>query len=91
VKLRKAGEQEWTEVPLTHGKSENARGVGAADMAQAILDGRAHRASGELAYHVLEAMFGILDASANHAHYEMASTCARPEPFPAGLSEGRVG
>src|SRR5690606_3693353 len=49
VQLSKAGSREWVDVPLTHGYTENARGVGAADMAKAIRTGRAHRASGALA------------------------------------------
>ena len=40
--------------------NENTRGIGPADMAYAIRAGRAHRASGELAYHVLEAMWASM-------------------------------
>jgi len=89
VKMKRVGE-DWAEIPPTHGKNDNARGVGAADMAQAILSGRAHRASGELAYHVLDAMFGILDASSRGVHYPMQSTCRKPDPFPAGLTESEL-
>ena len=87
VRVWRAGAKEWSEIPLTHGKTENARGVGAADMAKAIRAGREHRASGELAYHVLEAMFGIHDASAQGAHYAMKSTCRKPAPLPLGLAD----
>jgi predicted dehydrogenase len=58
VKLLKPGKS-WEEIPLTHTYTQNSRGLGAADMAQAILSGREHRASGELAYHVLEAMLSF--------------------------------
>jgi predicted dehydrogenase len=81
VLLRKLGESDFSEVPLTHGYAENSRGIGAADMAEAIRTGRAHRASGELAFHVLEAMHGFHDASAGGKHYEMASRCAKPAPL----------
>ncbi len=91
VRVRRFDSEEWSDIPLTHGKSENARGVGAADMAKAILTGRSHRASGEMAYHVLEAMFGILDASEQGAHYAMQSTCQRPAPFPLGLMDHSLG
>ena len=47
VKLRKAGEESWTEVPLTHGYDNNSRGVGLADLAVAIKSGRPQRASGD--------------------------------------------
>lgn len=87
VKVRRAGAEGWSEVPLTHGKAENARGVGAADMAKAILTGRKHRASGALAYHVLETMHGFHDASEQGKHYVMQSTCEKPAPLPHGLAD----
>ncbi|MBB6638211.1 Gfo/Idh/MocA family protein [Cohnella thailandensis] len=87
IRLRKAGEREWTDIPLTHGSAENARGIGAADMAKAIRDGRPHRANGALAYHVLEAMEGFHAASGSGTHYAMKSSCERPAPLPAGLSD----
>jgi len=87
VLLSRAGRREWAEVPLTHGYTGNSRGVGAADMAKAIRTGRAHRASGELAYHVLEAMHGFHIASEEERHYHLSSTCAKPAPLPTGLPE----
>jgi hypothetical protein len=50
-------------------------------MAEAIVEARPHRASGELAYHVLEVMHGIHDASASGVYYQVKSTCPRPEPL----------
>jgi predicted dehydrogenase len=91
VRIWQAGATEWADIPLTHGKTENARGVGAADMAKAILTGRKHRASGEMAFHVLEAMHGFHDASEEGKHYIMQSTCERPEPFPLGLDDRSAG
>jgi hypothetical protein len=85
IRIWRAGAKEWASIPLAFGYSENARGVGAADMAKAIVSGRPHRASGELAYHVLEAMHGFHDASEQGAHYQMRSTCTRPAPFPLGM------
>jgi predicted dehydrogenase len=85
VKIRKKGAGEWNEVPLTHGFQDNSRGIGAADMAQAILNGRQHRASGQLGYHVLEAMIGIHQASQDGQHYIMQSTCDSPEVLPVGF------
>jgi predicted dehydrogenase len=44
-------------VPLTHGHIEGEfRSIGVADMATAIVTNRPHRASGALAFHVLEVM-----------------------------------
>lgn len=86
VKLRKPGMSDWETVPLSHGFAENSRGVGVADMAYAIQSGRPHRANGDLAYHVLEAMHGFHDASDSGSHYTMQSHCEKPAPFPIGLS-----
>lgn len=79
VKIRKRDENEFTEVPLVFGYSQNNRGLGVADMAKAILDGGKYRANSELAYHVLEAMHGFHDSSDCGKHYLMESTCERPE------------
>ncbi|MGG1311991.1 MULTISPECIES: Gfo/Idh/MocA family protein [Cohnella] len=86
IRYCRAGSKEWSEIPLVYGYAENARGVGAADMAKAIMTGRPHRASGELAYHVLEAMHGFHEASEQGKHYVMESTCERPAPLPLGLA-----
>ncbi|WP_010676826.1 Gfo/Idh/MocA family protein [Bacillus timonensis] len=79
VRIRKTGEKEFVDVPLSYGHSQNSRGLGVADMAQAIMDGGKHRANGELAYHVLEAMHAFHDSSDNGIHYSMKSTCERPK------------
>jgi predicted dehydrogenase len=85
VRIRRKDEKEFAEVPLTHGYRENSRGVGLADMANAIRTGRPHRASGELAYHVLEAMHGFHEAASEGRHYDMRSSCAMPAPLPLNL------
>jgi hypothetical protein len=61
--------------------------LGVADMATAIRSGRKHRASGDLTFHVLDAMQGILKASQRGREYTLQSTCERPAAFPRGLSE----
>jgi predicted dehydrogenase len=87
VRVRRAGAKDWSEVPLTHGYAENARGVGIADMAYALRFGRKHRASGELAYHVLDIMHAVHDASLEGRHVDLESTCERPAPLPLGLRD----
>ncbi|MBX3141469.1 MAG: Gfo/Idh/MocA family oxidoreductase [Trueperaceae bacterium] len=62
VKLKLAGEDAWSETPLVAGPHENSRGIGLEDMAAAMRGGKPHRASGELALHVLEVMEAILAA-----------------------------
>jgi predicted dehydrogenase len=88
VQIRRAGENEWRETPLTHGYTENSRGLGVADMAYALRSGRAHRANGDMAYHVLDIMEAFHDASAAGRHIELTSQCDRPAPLPLGLRPG---
>jgi len=83
VRLRLTGESEWTEIPITRPYTENSRGLGLADMAEGIRTGRAHRANGDLAYHVLDIMHAIHDASTSGQHILLESTCARPEAMPS--------
>jgi predicted dehydrogenase len=90
VFLHKAGERQGMEVPLTHGYTDNSRGLGVADMATAIRTGRKHRANGEMAYHVLDIMQAFQDASELGKHIEIVSTCDKPEPLPQGLVDGEV-
>ncbi|MNS67147.1 putative oxidoreductase YcjS [compost metagenome] len=85
VKYRKAGDSEWISQPLVEGYSSDSRGIGTADMADALLHNRQHRANGELAYHVLEAMWAFHDSSDSGSYYEMHSTCRSPEPLPEGI------
>lgn len=88
VRIRRAGAGEWSEVPLSHGYADQSRGLGVADMEYAIRSGRPHRASGELAFHVLDIMHAVHDASDQGRHIELQSTCARPKPLPMGLRHG---
>jgi hypothetical protein len=52
--------------------------------------GRPHRASGDLAYHVLDIMQSILDAATAGRRLTIESTCERPAPLPLGLRPGEV-
>jgi predicted dehydrogenase len=81
VRLRKPGDEKWQDAPVRYGNTENSRGIGVADMAEALRSGGRHRASGELAYHVLDIMHAFHDASAQGRHIELESTCERPEPL----------
>jgi predicted dehydrogenase len=78
---------EWKEIPHAFPYTSPGRGVGVADMAYAIRNGRPHRANGELAYHVLDLMHAFHDASATGKHVEIESTCERPAMLPTGPIE----
>jgi predicted dehydrogenase len=90
VRLRLAGEKEWREVPLSHGYTENSRALGLADMAHGLRSGRPHRANGDLAFHVLDAMHAIHEASREGRHVLLESTVERPAPLPVGLADGEL-
>jgi predicted dehydrogenase len=80
VLLMKGG-GEWKPVPLTRPYCEQSRGIALADMAYALAAGRPHRASGRLAFHVLDVMHAVGEASDSGRHVEIESTCERPEPL----------
>ena len=84
VRLRKKGDSEWHDITLTYGWAENSRGIGLADMAMAIKENRPHRASGDLANHVLEAMHGFLQAGRERRHYVMTTSPKQPEALANG-------
>lgn len=79
VYVKRKNHTEWSSIPLTHQFDENSRGIGVADMACCIRNGGKNRASGELAYHVLDVMQGFLDSSEAERYYLVGSTCSRPE------------
>lgn len=68
VYLHRAGERKWTNVPLTGGPVQQSRGLGLSEMAEAVKMGSKHRASGELALHVLDMMHAIHESSASGQH-----------------------
>lgn len=82
VKLRRASDKDWQDVPLTQGHTDNSRGIGVVDMAEALRTGRPPRASGTQAYHVLDIMHAIHEASEQGKHIDLSSRCDRPEPMP---------
>ena len=90
VMLFRPGADDWAEVPLSHGYSENSRGVGLLDMARAAETGRPHRASAEVSLHVLEVMHGLLHSGETGDFYDMTTTCERPAALPVGLNDGEM-
>ncbi|MES2865589.1 MAG: Gfo/Idh/MocA family oxidoreductase, partial [Actinomycetota bacterium] len=80
---------EWRVAPVSGGYADTGRGAGLADMARAIETGRPHRASGALAFHVLEIMEAVLSAGRERRVVELTSTAERPESVPAGSSPDR--
>lgn len=90
VRLKRHDSEEWEDIPIPFPYTGSARGVGMADMALSMRSGRPHRANGELAYHVLDVMHAVHDASEQGRHIDIASTCQRPEPLPLDLRDGQL-
>ncbi|MFI6692944.1 Gfo/Idh/MocA family protein [Streptomyces sp. NPDC050433] len=78
VELHRAG-GEWERLPVSGGYRDAGRGTGLADLATSLTEDRPHRASGELARHVLDVMLTLLDAAREGVWLPVRSDCARPE------------
>ncbi|WP_431279581.1 Gfo/Idh/MocA family protein [Leifsonia poae] len=84
VAIATVADRTWQDVPVAAGYADAGRGVGLADLARAVETGRPHRASGELAFHVLEIMESVIRAGRSHEVVTLTSTVARPEPVGFG-------
>lgn len=90
VLLSRGDSGAWSAVPHSHGYPTEARGIGIADMAAAIRREEPHRASGELAFHVLEIMESLHRAAELGRQISLTSRPARPEAFFMDLQDGSV-
>lgn len=88
LQLRTATDDAWQDLPLRFGHADRSRGIGAADMAVSAVEDAPHRASGEMALHVLEIMEAIHVASETGRHVELTTRCERPPPLPEGVYAG---
>ncbi|AQW46832.1 Gfo/Idh/MocA family protein [Streptomyces violaceusniger] len=70
----------WETLPVSAGYPDAGRGVGLADLADALADDRPHRASAELAAHVLDIMLTLMDAAGQGRALPVTSMCERPAP-----------
>lgn len=92
VRVFRSGQPEagWQEFPLVSPYHKDSRGIGVADMAAGILTQRPHRASGDLAFHVLDAMLAVDESSARRAFIDLESQVERPAAMPMSLHPGQV-
>lgn len=79
--LHAIGAEDVTELPARGHKA--SRGTGALELARAIRAGVPERASGELAYHVLDAMLSIDESITAGEAVMVESTVTVPPPLPA--------
>jgi predicted dehydrogenase len=80
VRYRPLGVDTWQDVPLRFDGSVG-RGIGLDDLIGAIRSGRPHRASGELAFHVLDVLLAIESATQSDRVEHVTSRCERPAPL----------
>ena len=85
VQLRSIIASDWRDVPLKKPTIPQQRGIGLADMLSATTAGRPHRASSDLALHVLEQMTSILRSSDEGRRIALTTTCDRPTPLTSHL------
>jgi predicted dehydrogenase len=77
VRLNQGGY--WTDRSHSHGFGDgNYRGIGLADLVAGLQSGTPHRASAELAFHVLEVMEAIVETAGSGEAYILRSRCERP-------------
>jgi predicted dehydrogenase len=81
LRLCKAGDDDWTVIPAEGAAA--GRGSGVVDMVRSIRAGTPHRASGELALHVLEVMAAIERSAASGVFEEMSTRFDVPQPLDA--------
>lgn len=79
VRYACAGDAQWRESPLRARHPEAERGLGVRDMAVSIHEGTPHRASGALAFHVLEAMLALRDCGETGGITRLTTTVGRPD------------
>jgi predicted dehydrogenase len=87
VSIRRQGDDEWTEVDLLEPHLPQFRGIGLADMLWAQRTERPHRASAELASHVLELMSAAITSAEEGRAVDLETTCDRAAPLPTGLPD----
>jgi len=82
---------DWRPAVTEHAYANgNFRSIGVADMAHAIRSGRPHRASGDLAFHVLEVMEAVQRSSDEGRHVAIESRLERPAMLPSDLMPGAL-
>ncbi len=81
VKIMTPDTNGWQNVPLCFGYQDNSRGVGLADMAQALEQGRINRPSGNLGFHVLDIMQSLHESADQGKRLVLTSTCEKPAPM----------
>ena len=77
--VRLGSNRRWSDIASVHAYGDgNYRGIGMADLVASIGSRKPGRASGELAFHVLEIMESMLSSAADGGERVLRSRCERP-------------
>ena len=85
VYLRTPDSKELIELECRHTYNQDSRGVGVADLAVAIKNGRPQRASGDMAAHVVDILNALHESSDEGNWIDLQTTCAQPTALPRDL------
>ncbi|MGC0238649.1 Gfo/Idh/MocA family protein [Arthrobacter sp. SD76] len=80
IRLWRAGDEDWTTIPATG--PANGRGMGVLDLARSLRAGVPHRATGHLAYHVLDSMVSISESIESGTFVDVESSAPASAPLP---------
>ncbi len=83
--IRSSKDQEILENDLPY--ATNSRGIGPAEMAKSIAEGRPNRANKALALHVLDVIESMMESSKTGAFVKVKTSCDQPAPF---YTEGKI-
>jgi len=90
VRLKRRGAEHFTPMPLSHAYATQSRGLGVAEMVDAIQAGRQPRASGRLALHALAIMEALHKSAETQAFVTVREIADQPAPMPMNLLDGQV-
>jgi len=87
VRIRRIGDKDWVERFHTHPYREGSRGVGVADLIDALNNDRPHRANADVALHAVDIMQAIHEASDTGRAVTITTTCDQPQAMDASKQE----
>ena len=80
VRVHELGSRDWSAIPASG--AADGRGLGVLDLARGLRSGAPHRATGEVALHVLEILEAIDRSAATGAFEPVLSSFTRPAALP---------
>ncbi|MFJ9005470.1 Gfo/Idh/MocA family protein [Streptomyces canus] len=88
LKICRTGDSEWTTIAATG--PADGRGMGVLDMARSLRGGAPHRATGQLAHHVLDTMVSVSESIYAGSFVDVASSAPVSRPVPEDWAPGEA-